>query len=171
MSTATLISIEQYLATHYLPDYDYVDGEILDRNVGEREHSFIQRRLIVALDKIEAQLGISTWPEVRVQVSPTRFRVPDLCVYRGPGPRDSVFHQPPFLCIEILSPEDRMTRMQAKLDDYFAFGVEYVWVVDPVRRAASIHTAAGSNSVRDGLLRTANPDIAIALDNIFPGRE
>lgn len=171
MSTATLVSVEQYLATHYKPDCDYVDGEILDRNVGEREHSFIQKRLTVALEKIETRLGISAWPEVRVQVSPTRFRVPDLCVYRGPGPRDSVFHHPPFLCIEILSPEDRMSRMAAKLDDYFAFGVECVWVIDPVRRAAAVYTVSGSQPVRDGFLHYSNPEISIALKHIFPDRE
>jgi Uma2 family endonuclease len=139
--------------------------------VGEREHSFIQRQLIIAFYRVEAQLGISTWPEVRLQVSPTRFRVPDLCVYRGPGPRDSVFRQPPFLCIEILSAEDRMSRMEAKLDDYFAFGVDYIWVIDPARRAASIHTAAGSHPVRDASLRTANPEIVILLEDILPALE
>jgi Uma2 family endonuclease len=167
MSVATHVSIEAYLATHYRPDCDYVDGEVLDRNVGEREHSFVQRRLIIALYKIEAQLGISTWPEVRLQVSATRFRVPDLCVYRGPGPRDSIFRQPPFLCVEILSPEDRMSRMEDKLSDYFAFAVEYVWVIDPMRRAASIHTVAGSRPASDGALRTANPEIYVRLEDIF----
>jgi hypothetical protein len=61
MSLATHVSTEAYLAIHYRPDCDYVDGEILDRNVGEREHGLVQGCLIIALYQIEAQLGISIW--------------------------------------------------------------------------------------------------------------
>jgi Uma2 family endonuclease len=167
MSAATQVSVEEYLATAYHPDCDYVDGEVLERNVGEREHSYAQKRLIIILSNLEATLGISVWPEVRVQVSGSRFRVPDVCVYRGPGPDDAVFRRPPFLCIEILSPEDRMSRMEGKLGDYFTLGVELVWVIDPERRTASIHTAAGSENVRDGFLRASNPEIVVPLTEIF----
>ena len=34
MSTRTLISVEEYLASTYEPDCDYVDGRIEERNVG-----------------------------------------------------------------------------------------------------------------------------------------
>ncbi len=49
--------------------------------------------------------------EQRVQVSPTRFRIPDVCVVLG-KPDRQIFRTPPFLCIEILSQDDRMTRMK-----------------------------------------------------------
>ena len=43
MATATtLIPIEEYLRTTYHPDRDYVDGEIQERNLGEREHARLQ---------------------------------------------------------------------------------------------------------------------------------
>ena len=35
MSARTLISVEDYLATAYEPDCDFVDGHIEERNVGE----------------------------------------------------------------------------------------------------------------------------------------
>jgi hypothetical protein len=41
----TLISVEQYLATSYEPDCDYVDGRIEERNLGEFDHSSVQTRL------------------------------------------------------------------------------------------------------------------------------
>ena len=95
--------------------------------------------------------------------------MPDLCVYRGPGPTDAVFRDAPFLCVEILSPEDRMSRMEDKLEDYFSLGVELVWVIDPLRCAASIHTRNGSESVRDGYLRAQSPTIEVALSDLFRG--
>jgi hypothetical protein len=39
MSSATLVSVQEYLATSFRPDRDYVDGEIQERNLGERPHS------------------------------------------------------------------------------------------------------------------------------------
>jgi len=35
MSTRAPVSVEEYLATTYDPDCDYVDGEPLERNMGE----------------------------------------------------------------------------------------------------------------------------------------
>ena len=41
MGPASLISIEEYLGTSYSPDREYVDGEIVERNLGEKTHSKI----------------------------------------------------------------------------------------------------------------------------------
>ena len=165
-----LISVEEYLRTAYRPDCDYVDGAIVERNVGEKSHAKLQQEILVYLRERRSQWGIFVIQETRVQVSPTRFRVPDVCVIAGPEPDEEIFTEPPFLCIEILSPEDRMSRMQAKIDDYLAFGVAYVWVVDPQTRKAWVYTADLMREVRDGVLRTERPDIAVPLDELFVPR-
>jgi hypothetical protein len=41
MSSATLVSVQEYLATCFRPDREYVDGEIQERNLGEQPHSLI----------------------------------------------------------------------------------------------------------------------------------
>ena len=43
MGTATLVSVEEYLRTSF-PDADreYIDGRIVERNVGEVDHSDLQ---------------------------------------------------------------------------------------------------------------------------------
>ena len=87
-------------------------------------------------------LGIEVYPEQRVQVKPNRYRIPDLCVVLG-GTKEKIFTQPPFLCVEILSPEDRMSRVWERLHDYFAMGVPNVWVIDPENRLAHIATPSG----------------------------
>jgi Uma2 family endonuclease len=85
----------------------------------------------------------------------------------GPKPAEQIFTQPPFLCVEVLSPDDRAAAIQEKIDDYLAFGVSYVWVINPHARRGYIHTAEGSREAKDGVLRTANPDIAIPLAEVF----
>ena len=39
MKATALVPVEEYLRTTYRPDCDYVDGEVLERNVGEKDHS------------------------------------------------------------------------------------------------------------------------------------
>ena len=46
MKSAALISVAEYLRTAYSPDCDYVDGEVQERNVGEKDHRRTQRQLI-----------------------------------------------------------------------------------------------------------------------------
>ena len=167
MQTATLPSVSEYLSTSYSPDCDYVDGVILERNLGEKDHSRLQIVLGSFLVIREKQWGIRAFTEQRVQVSPTRFRVPDICVVAGPEPDEQIFTQPPFLCVEILSKDDTMTRMQEKIDDYLKFGVRHVWVVDPRTRRAYSFTSDGMREARDGVLRAHNPEIAVSLAEIF----
>jgi Uma2 family endonuclease len=165
-ATSTLISVNEYLQTVYEPECDYVDGVLEDRNVGEKTHAKVQKRLLLYMEQRHEAWDIFAAPELRVQVGPTRFRIPDVVVTVGPEPEEEILTQPPFLCIEILSPEDRMSRMQAKIKDYLDFGVGYVWVVDPRTRQAWVYTSEG---MRDAVeeLWTENPEIVVPLKEIF----
>jgi Uma2 family endonuclease len=166
MPAGTLVSVSEYLSTSYDPDCDYVDGEVLERNLGEHDHSRLQGVLYAYLFNREKQWRIHVVPEQRVQVSPTRFRVPDVCVVAGAEPGEQIFTRPPVLCIEILSPEDTMTRMQERIDDYLGFGVAHVWVLDPRTKRAYDYTAAGMREAKD-VLRLERPEIAVPLAEIF----
>jgi Uma2 family endonuclease len=155
------------LASSFRPDCDYVDGHIEERNLGERTHGRIQGRLIKFLGRYEEPGKIEVLPEVRVQVRPQRFRVPDVCVVLGDSDEE-ILTEPPFLCIEILSPEDRMTRIEERINDYLDMGVPYVWVLDPQTRKAFFATSAeGLREVTGGALRTENPVMEVPLSEIF----
>ena len=166
MGAPTLVPVEEYLTTDYEPDCDYVDGELIDRNVGEKGHSKAQRWFTAFFYNNREALGVHGFPEQRIRVAPHRFRVPDICVVAGAEPDEEVFTKPPFLCIEILSPEDRAPRIQLKLADYLAFGVPYIWVIDPCSRRAFVYTQTGMREVRE-TLETENPKIRVALQEIF----
>ncbi len=136
MATSVLTPLAEYLHTMYHPDCDWVDGELRERNVGEATHSNIQKFFIYFLTGKSKDWQIRVWPEQRVQVAATRFRIPDICATRRTAPFEEIIHTPPLLCIEVLSPDDRMSDTQEKVDDYLKMGVEIVWVVDPRRRTA-----------------------------------
>ena len=167
MGTATtLLSVDEYLRTVYEPDCDFVDGELEDRNVGEKSHSKVQKKLLLYLEQRHETWNIFVIQELRVQVSATRFRIPDVSVVFGPEPEEEILTTPPFICIEIVSPEDRMSRMERKIEDYFKFGVRYVWVLDPIAKRAWVHTPGLAREAKDEL-RTENPEITVPLNEVF----
>ncbi|HUD98067.1 MAG TPA: Uma2 family endonuclease [Bryobacteraceae bacterium] len=115
MGTSVLVSEQEYLTTTYEPDCEHDEGVLLERNVGAQPHSLLQ-----------VALGLTAQ---RIRIAPRKYRIPDVCAYLQPAPPDPVPSTPPFMAIEILSPEDRMSRVRKKIDEYLAFGVPYVWVI------------------------------------------
>ena len=171
MAIGTLVSVDEYLNTSYDPDCDYVDGKVLERNFGEREHSELQTELIIYLGTLRKQYGFHIFPEQRVQVRPTRFRIPDICVVLGKRPSTAIFVEPPFLCIEILSKDDRYSALREKIADYQSFGVKYVWVIDPSTRKADVYGPDGCHEAKDGILSTSGPDISVSLPYLYKSLE
>jgi Uma2 family endonuclease len=160
----TAASIKEYLSTCYRPDCDYVDGEVQERNLGEFDHARLQSAVLIYFGARRKEWGICPIVEQRIQVSPTRFRVPDVCVILG-EPASQILRVPPFICIEILSPEDRMSRMAERMADYLEFGVPYVWLLDPQTRKAWRCTPGAMVEVSE--LRTENPTMVVPLADLF----
>ena len=167
MGAATLVSIEDYLSTSYSPDREYVDGRIVERNLGEKTHSSIQGNLFGWLWDRRKELPVRAFIEQRVQVGPTRFRIPDLTVVKTSQEQCEIFTAPPHLCIEILSRNDTMLYMQEKIDDYLQFGVPYVWVINPRLRKGYVATKAGMVEAASGVLATSDPDIRVPVAELF----
>ena len=166
MQAATLVPVEEYLRTNYDPDRDYVDGRIVERNLGEKSHSRIQGEIFFYLRSRAKELGIQVLPEQRVQVSPTRFRVPDVIVLKLPQPDEAVVSSPPFICIEILSPDDSMEDMQERIEDCLRFGVPHVWIISPRHRKAYVASSSGIAEAA-GALGTKDPQIDVPISALF----
>jgi Uma2 family endonuclease len=162
MATAELVSVEEYLHSTFEHDAEYVEGRIVPRSMPQKPHSKMQVYLVRALYGVAHPLGYEIWTEqrVRTQSSPARYRVPDLCVTVG-EPAEDVFSEPPFLCVEILSPDDTAVEVWAKVREYRAFGVAYVWIVDPNTGTGEIHTPGGTERVDDGRFRAGEIEISL----------
>jgi len=166
MATSIQTPLTEYVASTYRPDCEYLDGELVERNFGERDHSTVQMRLSGYLFQRAADLGIHVFPEQRVQVRTGRFRVPDICVVLGPEPEEQILTTPPFLCIEILSKRDTMSSMQERIGDYLEFDVPFVWLIDPRLKRAYVYTS-GQMTEAKGSLATSDPVLAVPLTAIF----
>jgi Uma2 family endonuclease len=166
MATGTLVSLEKYLSKVYDPDCEYIDGELIERNRGESDHAGLQAVITALLYNQRREYGVHVFPELRVQVAETRYRIPDITVTKNKV-RGQILREPPFfLCIEILSPDDRASRLQVKIDDYLSFGVENVWIIDPAERKGWSYTREGRHESTE-VLTTSAPNLSISLAEIF----
>jgi Uma2 family endonuclease len=165
MATATHITLEQYLKTTYEPDADYIDGEIEERNVGEYDHSIVQMALLLWFHRKAKEWKIRVVQEQRIRLTPTRVRIPDVSVFSRDLPIEQVFTHPQLIAIEVLSPEDRHTKMQQRIGDYIAFQVPNIWIVDPKQRIG--WDCSTGNWIRTKRFEVAGSPIYLSLDELF----
>jgi Uma2 family endonuclease len=81
--------------------------------------------------------------------------IPDVMVLHPGQKTEQIVREPPLLCVEVLSREDRWSRLRVKVDDYVAMGVKNTWAFDPILRDAYRCDA-------DGFHKVTTPEIAIA---------
>ncbi len=167
MSTAALIPVQEYLSTVYRPDCDYIEGRLEERNLGESDHSAIQFILARIFNANRQSWGIVAYPELRVQTAEDHFRVPDVTVLLRSDPKTPIVRNAPLICIEVLSPEDRISRMHERFADYFRMGVPNVWLIDPANREAWIVQPDRSLQHTATVLFIPGTPIRILLADIF----
>ncbi|HWZ51769.1 MAG TPA: Uma2 family endonuclease [Granulicella sp.] len=131
MATTSQVPVELYLKSSYEPDAEYVDGHIEERPMGEFDHASWQQAIQLWFTQHARDWNIRVRPELRVQVSPTNCRVPDVVVFDRDHPIEQILTRPPIAVFEILSAEDAIPRMLRKLADYEQMGVPTIIVVDP----------------------------------------
>jgi len=166
MSTVVLVSEEEYLSTAYEPDCEYEDGVLIERNVGEKGHSWLQGALIAWFFRRRKLWNIEVYPEQRVRIRKGKYMLPDICVFQRPSPDEEVFSTPPLIWIEILSREDRPIRVNQKVRQVLEFGVPNVWVIDPETLECEIHTPQGSRKIDDGVPRVDGAPIEVPLHGL-----
>jgi Uma2 family endonuclease len=154
MGTLTAVQVEEYLSTTYHPDREYVDGQLVERHVGEYFHSRLQFLIALILGSRERERGFRACTELRVRVSDQpRYRIPDISVKALPHEVTPILIRPD-LAIEILSPDDEPLEMLTKIGDYLAAGIPHIWVIDPYKRILVEADQAGIRRVATQKLST-----------------
>ena len=106
-------------------------------------------------------------------------RHPDVTVYCSPPPTDDEQawdDWTPDIVVEIASRSSRRRDYETKREDYLAAGVREYWVIDPLRRSATLFTRRGdawrrTRSSARGALRTAHlPGFELRLSHVFSAR-
>lgn len=147
MASKTLISAEEYLKMSFDgPEPDYVDGELKERHLGSIPHSETTERLLDLFRSWKLSHSLFAYPEITLRISPTKYRVADVAVFRG-RPKGEYPSDPSAFAIEVVSKDDRWIDIQTKLDEYHHWGVTHVWLVDPWTRKLHVCDHAGLHEV------------------------
>jgi Uma2 family endonuclease len=168
MATApTMLSLEEYLSTSFRPDADYVNGELQERNLGQFDHGRLQWFLSAYFFSREKEWHIKGSADQRIRIASSTIRVCDLVLLYEDAPREQVIETCPLLCIEIMSPDDRLGRAKEVLADYLVMGVPNIWLIDPLRRAAFTFDASGLHEADPTRLTVHGTPIHLDLTEAF----
>jgi len=134
MGVVAGMTVDEYLRSSFDGiDREYRDGALLERSMPDYLHGKTQALLIAFFMALRKRLSLFPCAETRMMVRAGRFLIPDVAVFhqREPG---LVPNSPPLIAIEILSPDDRLSEVRNKLEEYRAWGVAHVWLTDPHSR-------------------------------------
>ena len=83
-------------------------------------------------------------------------------VLRAAASYPAVIEQPPLLCVEIVSPDDKLPDLVIRAGDYLTMGVPLTWIFDPETKQAFIYSDQGTVESADPVLRYGPIDLPIA---------
>ncbi len=131
--------------------YELVRGQLREVPMAGWRHGWIEVNIIVVLanDRVARTVGRTVSGDTAFVLArdPDTVRVPDVAFVRHerlPPPLVSGRAAlAPDLAVEIRSPNDRPGEVQQKVADYFAAGVQLVWLVDPDAQTVEVWTPGG----------------------------
>jgi len=161
MITSTAVPLEEYLRTRYEPDAEYVNGQLVERNVGEWRHGLLQALLTgIFVERGKSKFRVITELRMRVTNEP-RYGIPDICVVSLAQPYEPFLTHPPHLAIEILSPDDEPADMLARVGEYLAMGIPHIWVIDSYKRKV---LEADARGIRESASRVVETELVGSVD-------
>lgn len=146
MATKALIPPELYLATQFEREPELVHGELVERPLPTFPHGNLQLRMGSRLMALQQSCPVFTGVEVRVRIASDLYRIPDISMWEGVPP-DRVPASPPLLVVEISSPDDRLDAMLQKLEEYRAWGVRHIWLIEPELKRIHVYDRGSLTAV------------------------
>lgn len=152
-----MITAEQLMKVAGDRRVELVYGELQDMTPVGYPHGRITVRLGRLLDSFaeEKKLGgVLNECGVVLARNPDVVRAPDICFISAsrlaPLTPTGFFEGAPDLAVEVLSPDDRASEVQKKIQEYLQAGCQLVWVVDPESKTVTAYLPSGDAQVYRG---------------------
>ena len=147
MPSIPLLTAEEYLEAAYEGRTELVQGEVVRMSPAGGLHGNIAWRIARRIGPVidENRLGEIFIAEAGFILfrDPDTVRAPDLAFVRSErlpkgGLPEGFFPGPPDLAVEVVSPGDRWSEIEEKVEDYLNAGTLEVWVVEPRKRLVQL---------------------------------
>ncbi len=154
--TQTRYTPEDLLAIEDRPMPELVDGQLLEREVGQKSDAIAASLLYFLAHFVRTNsLGLVNGAQGSYQVfpdDPNKVRIPDVSFTRRDrvppgGPAEGHGRIAPDLVIEVTSPNDSYAMVQAKVNDYLSAGVPLIWVLEPETKTIHVYRANHTSSL------------------------
>ena len=179
---STRLTVREFESHPLAQHAELVHGEIQPMSPTGGAHAVIVANLFAALHAHvrAARLGrvFGDNAGYMLQHRDDTLRAPDVSYVRAEllpeaGVGNGWLTVAPNLVAEVLSPSDKYAEVVQRLDDYFAAGVPFVWLVDPTRRGVERRTPDGACVwiPEDGALDGAPvlPEFRLPVRELFDG--
>jgi Uma2 family endonuclease len=183
-AVASGYTVDEFLALPESDDYELIDGELKERDMGS-DAVWISGRFMMKLGVFNesADLGLVYPDGATVAIFPLRPRHgprPDgaFISYARLGrrtPPRGALTVAPELIIEVVSTHDNANDLEGRVRDYLAAGVDLVWVAYPEQRVIHVYRRDGTSAViaepgdlsGEGIL----PGFSVPVSQLFPRAE
>lgn len=164
-----------------MPDDGYrhelIKGELLTMSPSGYEHGRVAGNLTVLLGQYVRAKGIgdicAAETGFKLESNPDTVRAPDIAFvpHEQVGIRSVGFGSgAPHLAVEVLSPDDRKTKVEQKTLQWLASGAQSVWLVNPKKRTVEVIHADGQRKLfheSDELVDDTVPGFRVTVSKIF----
>lgn len=148
--------------------YELIRGKVVEMSRPTRRHGTVACRIAFAVgmwaDGVKRGYVVSNDSGVLLAEDPDTVVGPDVAYFTDANTFQEIHpkwgEEPPVLAVEVLSPNDKMNRVNAKVLDYLQNGVQLVWILDyedqevTVYRPNQSHTMFSIGDTLDG-----NPEL------------
>ncbi len=153
MATAThLLTLHEFRERYAdkKPYYEYWFGEAIQKSVPTWLHGLLQ----AILTELFTRAGYRTAPELELRIDPDwqpKADVAAALIVEHPYPT-----RPIDIVVEVLSPDDRMSRTFEKCRQYARIGILKIFVLDPESKSAWEWSRATDNLERVSIMELPN---------------
>ena len=181
------MSLDEFMVRFEEQPFELINGEARDVTPAKKKHSKISKHIYdrILFYLVENDIGEVFFETTFIIEDKTDWvggsRIPDVSFYEksrfdehekdNPDDEEKPFILVPDLVVEVISPTDKYTDVNTKVDTYLSDGVKLIWIVDPQRKTIAVYEGNDTAKILrvDDTLTGENvlPDFELSVKDIF----
>ena len=148
--------------------YELIAGELISMTPSGHEHSVVSLNVGAVLREYARRTGLGVVGGAeggfKITSNPDTVLAPDVSFVsrariQSAGVAKAYFPGAPDLAVEVVSPHDRVSEVDEKVERWLAHGCRSVWVVSPSSRSVVVHHADAKPLVFTKSEKLEAPDV------------